>query len=256
LSRRPVLMVFDHVRVRPDMTIPRIVHFCFGFSPDFGHKPWSLIHYVSVASALRHIKPDEAFIHFEYQPRGPWWDLTRSMVRPVQIRAPREVFGNPVTHPAHRADVARLEILLQQGDIYLDSDVLVHRSFDTICNGPAVLGQQGLTEPLRVANAVILAEPGSRFIRKWLDSYRSFRSRGHDIYWDEHSVTVPGILAKRYPDSVRILPHSAFYWPLWFADDLKAMFGSSVREIVGEDTFATHLWETHSWKFVENLTPG
>jgi hypothetical protein len=32
--------------------IPRILHLCFGMSPDFGGKPWSLVHHVCLSSAL------------------------------------------------------------------------------------------------------------------------------------------------------------------------------------------------------------
>src|SRR5690348_2942769 len=107
------------------MPIPNILHFCFVFAPNFGNKPWSLIHYVSVASAIRHIKPEKATIYIEYEPEGPWWELSKGLLESVHVRAPREVFGNPVVHPAHRADIARLQILLDQGGIYMDCDVVV-----------------------------------------------------------------------------------------------------------------------------------
>jgi hypothetical protein len=237
------------------MRVPKILHFCFGFSSTFGHKPWSLIHHVSVASAIDRIRPDAAFIYFEYQPQGPWWDLSRRLLTPVHMVAPREVFGNPVIHPAHRADVVRLQKLLKHGGIYLDTDVLVHRSFDPMCDYPTVLGQQGKDGSLGMANAIILAEPESDFIRLWLDSYRTFRSRGRDQYWDEHSVKIPAILAARHPEAIRPMSHRAFYWPLWYNDHLKMIFGPSAEVIVNDDTFATHLWETHAWRYLEHLTP-
>ena len=56
--------------------------------------------------------------------------------------APREIFGNPLFHVAHRADVLRLEKLLSKGGIYLDPDVYVHRSFDDLLMYRTVLGQQ------------------------------------------------------------------------------------------------------------------
>ena len=99
---------------RPIM-IPKILHFCFGMSPEGGDKPWSLVHHVCVTSAIECIKPKQAFFYYESIPRGPWWALTRNLVTPVKVRAPREIFGNPLIHPAHRADVLRLEKLLEHG---------------------------------------------------------------------------------------------------------------------------------------------
>src|SRR5215475_10420182 len=112
--------------------IPKILHYCFGMSPDFGGKPWSLIHHVCVRSAVRHIRPSEVFLYCEYEPSGPWWELTRPLVTVQKIEGPRAIFGNPLLHPAHQADVVRVEKLLETGGIYLDADVFVHKSFDAL----------------------------------------------------------------------------------------------------------------------------
>src|SRR5689334_1021510 len=112
------------------MKIPKIIHYCFGLSPNFGGKPWGLVHHVCVRSAVELIKPDQVLLYFEYEPSGPWWDLTRPLVNLVKVTAPREVFGRPVNKVAHRADVLRLQRLIESGGIYLDCDVLVQRSFD------------------------------------------------------------------------------------------------------------------------------
>jgi hypothetical protein len=236
------------------MRIPNILHFCFGLSPTFGDKPWSLLHHVSVVSAIDQIKPDAAYLYYEYEPSGPWWELSRKLLTPIRIDAPREVFGNPLRHPAHRADIVRLQKLLDIGGIYLDADVFVHRSFEPLLNNSAVLGQEG---EYGLANAVILAEPHAEFLQLWYDSYRQFRSKGRDEYWNEHSVKVPAILAKRYPSKITTLPPKAFFWPRWHRDHLKMIYGNDRTDIVSAETYATHLWETHAWTlYVENLTPG
>src|ERR1017187_9567646 len=122
--------------------IPKVLHYCFGMSPDFGGKPWSLVHHACLTSAVTHIKPTDVFFYCEYEPTGPWWELTRRMVTVRRIVAPREIFGNPLLHAAHRADVVRLEKLLAVGGIYLDADVFVHGSFDRLLSHAAVLGEQ------------------------------------------------------------------------------------------------------------------
>jgi len=223
--------------------------------PGFGGKPWSLVHHVCVASAVRRIRPDRVFLYFQYEPSGPWWDLTKPLLTPVRIQAPAEVFGRPLLHPAHQADVVRLEKLLEVGGIYLDADVLVQRSFDGLLDHSTVLGQEGVGAQEGLANAVILAEPGAPFVRRWYEEYRTFRGRGHAEYWKEHSVEVPARLAKAYPGEVTVLPHEAFYWPLWTAAHLRWIFESS-RPIDLEHTYANHLWESLAWsEYLRDLTP-
>jgi hypothetical protein len=236
--------------------IPKVLHYCFGFDKAFGGKPWSLVHYICVRSAIERIKPDKAFIYYEFEPTGEWWIEAVKFLTPIKIRAPREIFGNELCHPAHRADVVRLEMLMQQGGIYLDADVFVHKSFDHLLDNSVVLGQEGIDAEHGVANAVILAEPGARFLKTWYQDYRSFRSKGVDQYWNEHSVRRPGLLAKSHPGDVTILPHTAFYWPLWTPDDLKLLFEAPPSvELCG--SLANHLWESNAWgEYLEGLTPG
>jgi hypothetical protein len=195
--------------------IPKILHYAFGLAKDFGGKPWSLVHHVCLKSALARIAPDKAFFYYEFEPSGPWWELSRQLVTPVRIEAPREIFGRPLAHVAHRAGVVRLQKLIEHGGIYLDADVLVQRSFDDLLNHSTVLGQEGLDAGVGLADAVILAEPQSPFLCRWLNEYRSFRSTGRDEFWNEHAVKLPLRLARAYPNEITVLPHTAFFWPLW-----------------------------------------
>lgn len=44
-----------------------------------------------------------------------------------KVRDVTEIWGNPVLHFAHKADVIRLEALKEFGGVYLDVDVLITR---------------------------------------------------------------------------------------------------------------------------------
>jgi hypothetical protein len=236
--------------------IPKILHYCFGYDRSFGGKPWSLVHFVCVKSAVARIRPDRAFIYYEYEPGGVWWQRTLELITAVKIRAPRDVFGNPLQHPAHRADVIRLTTLIEQGGIYLDCDVFVHENFDHLLDSSVVLGKQGANGELGLGNAVVLAEPGAPFLKKWYDEYRWFRSKGFDRHWDEHSVRVPLALSRSFPNQLTILPHNAFYWPLWMPSHLDMIYGSP-SESATRSTLANHLWESAAWEsYLENLTPA
>lgn len=236
--------------------IPKVLHYCFGMSPDFGGKPWSLVHYACVKSAIERLKPTDALFYCEYEPTGPWWELTRSMVTVEKVRAPREIFGNPLMHGAHQADVLRLEKLLSLGGIYLDADVFVHSSFDSLLGNATVLGEERVEGTVvGLCNAVILAESGAPFLERWHSEYRWFRSKGHDNYWDEHSVRLPYQLSKSFPGEVTILPHSAFFWPTFTEKGLARIYNSA-ETIDLSGVYATHLWESPAWeRYLEHLTP-
>jgi hypothetical protein len=237
--------------------IPKILHYCFGLSSGFGEKKWSLVHHVCLKSAVERIKPTDVRFYCEHEPEGPWWDLSRKLVSIEKITAPQEIFGNPLTHVAHQADVVRLEKLLTMGGIYLDIDVLVHKDFADLLDYHAVMGEQHVGGTVRgLCNAVILAEAQAPFLSRWLAAYRSFRSRGRDEYWDEHSVRVPYTLSRQFPDEITRLPSSAFFWPTFTQEDLALIFVSGTR-IDMTNAYATHLWESLAWEpYLEDLTPG
>jgi hypothetical protein len=233
--------------------IPKKLHFCFGFTPDFAGKPWGLVHYACVKSAIERIKPDEASLCYEYEPSGPWWELTKALLQLVPVKAPREIHGRPLVHAAHRADVVRLRRLLEHGGIYLDTDVLVNKDFAPLLGASCVLGTEA-ADTIGLCNAVILAEANAPFLRRWLESYHSFRSEGEDAYWNEHSVTIPNQLAAECPEEITVLDHKAFFWPLWTSDHLKWMFAST-NNLEAPDAYAHHLWESRAWiEYLENLT--
>jgi Glycosyltransferase sugar-binding region containing DXD motif len=236
--------------------VPKILHYTFGMASDFGGKPWSLVHYACLKSAVERITPDQVFLYYEFEPSGPWWELSRELITPVRIEAPREIFGRPLAHVAHRSDVVRLQKLIEHGGIYLDADVLVQRGFDDLLNHQTVLGQEGIDAQMGLANAVILAEPHSQFLLRWLEEYRSFR---WDVAvretWNEHSVKLPARLAHAHPSEITVLPHTAFYWPLWIKEHLDWIFASNKPICLGQ-AYANHLWENLAWeRYLEDLTP-
>lgn len=235
--------------------IPKLLHYTFGLAKDFGGKPWSLLHHVCLRSAIERLKPDQVNFYYEYEPSGPWWELSRKFVTPIQIEAPHAIHGRPLMHVAHRADIVRLQKLVEFGGIYLDADVLVQRSFDDLLGASTVLGREGIEDNTRMANAVILAEPNAPFLVRWLDQYHSFRSTGRDEYWNEHSVKLPAQLAQEFPDEIHVLPPTAFFWPLWTPEHIKWIFDST-EPIALEGVYANHLWESEAWSYIKQATAG
>jgi hypothetical protein len=160
-------------------------------------------------------------------------------------------------HVAHQADVLRLERLIEMGGIYLDPDVFVHRNFDDLLNHQTVLGiQETGGKIVGLCNAVILAQSGAPFLRRWYATYNTFRSTGHDAFWDEHSVRLPYQLAKDAPGEVTVLPNSAFFKISFRSSDIQKLYASKKQLDLG-GVYASHLWETPAWElYLRYLTPG
>jgi len=63
--------------------------------------------------------------HYEHLPRGPWWDEIVPHLTLIKTIVPDEIYGRPIRHFAHKADVLRLLAMKYSGGIYLDIDMFV-----------------------------------------------------------------------------------------------------------------------------------
>lgn len=234
-----------------DDMIPKIIHFIFGLAGDFGGKPFSFIHYMAIRSA--HVCNPDYKIRFycKHEPAGLYWDAARRYFELVMVEPPSSIHGRPLMHVAHQADVLRLQYLLEQGGVYLDLDTITVRSFDPLLDHQMVMGVQGRGAKIDgLCNAVMLAAPGSSFVRRWLESYRTFRSTGRDKYWDEHSVQLPLKLAKAHPEEITILDRGAFFYPSAERQGILDLF---VEDKSFPAAYCHHLWEGLAWRLVEGI---
>ena len=232
--------------------IPNIFHFCYGLSPDFGGKPFSLVHYLAVKSAYEINKPEEIFFYYSFEPEGEWWSSTKELVTLRKTIAPEEIFGNPLVHVAHKADIIRLQALIESGGIYMDLDTISKKPFTNLLNNKFVIGKQGKWRNMGLCNAVMMSEKNSEFARIWMDEYRSFRSKGKDKYCAEHSVSVPLKLSKKFPKLLHIEKYSSFHFPLYYSHGLRDLFVNCEDY---SEAYCHHLWEGGSWdKYLKDLT--
>lgn len=255
--------------------IPNILHFVFGMAPDFGGKPFSLAHYLSVKSAVELNKPSVAYFHYQYEPEGECWQKAKPLLTLNKIIAPDFFMGRPLYHVAHKADVVRLQALKETGGIYLDLDTISVKPFTNLLDHSFAIGQElkvkyipknwrqlikykmGLIkESSKIAsglcNAVLLSEKNSEFVNLWLNEYKTFRSKGRDKYWNEHSVLVPEKLAAAHPEKITQLSPYVFHYPLYDKAGLKLMF-EEVTEF--PEAYLHHLWESFSWdQYLSRLT--
>jgi GT2 family glycosyltransferase len=219
--------------------VPNIVHFVFGYNPD--STVFSFINYVAVLSALHVLRPDQVMMHCLYEPTGFFWDLVKPFVKLVQGRDVHSVFGNPVDHYAHKADIIRLEVLLEYGGIYLDADVVTLRPFGDVMDSECTLGQEGqdrmfLSRKVGLCNGVVAAAPNATFLRLWYEEYRMFDQEK----WNFHSVQLPQKIASAQPEIVSQRSFDTFHWPLWDSAGMDLMMDSF--EYNYTNNLAVHVW--------------
>jgi hypothetical protein len=223
---------------------------------------FSLVSYLAIRSAAAVNEPDELTVYYDEKPSGPWWDLASEYITDaIEVDPPRSVGGVPVEHPAHRADLLRLQVLLESGGIYLDLDVLSVRPLAPFRNESFVLGQEGENGCYGLCNGIILAEADSVFGKEWLSGFdpatsrwQGFRSRGHDEYWSEMSVKYPAHLATLFPEHITTAPYDAFHWPTWTDEHLEWLFRGRGDDF--PNAYCHHLWQSQSWDgYLKDLTP-
>ena len=228
--------------------IPNNIHIIYGLSPTFGWDeyehfvsevgktmtrpkadPFNIIRYLTIKSAYDLNKPDNIFFYYKHKRYGEWWDRALEYITPVEIEPPTEIFGNPVNHFAHQADVIRLQILIEEGGIYLDSDVLCNKSFEPLLNiegeqGDFIMSKEG-DDLHKLSNAVMLSKKGAEFPETWLGRYTNF----NDDVWVEHSIELPYKLSEEFPDKLTVLGHKTFAWPLYHSEHLRWFFRNGVN---------------------------
>jgi len=118
-----------------------------------------------------------------------------------------------VHHGAQLADLVRLEVLWNEGGIYLDSDMEPYRPLDPLLPLSAFAAWE---DRYRVPNAVIGAVPGHPAIRECLDLAVQRLTDGVE---DITVATGPGVLTDVLPwrSDVLLLPPGAFY-PFHYRD--------------------------------------
>ena len=218
--------------------IPKIIHFI-----HFGFTDFVFIHYLAIKTA--HINnPDyKIYLYYCKEPvDNIYWNYIKEFCTLVYTEPPTEIFNNKLTRYAHKADIIRLQKLLEHGGIYLDIDVLTNKSFDDLLNTDktCVMGLQATNTQFQgLCNAVIFAKPKSKFLQIWYDEYKNF----DNSQWDYHSVHLPLLLASQYSDLIDIKSQEAFFPCSWF--DFDVLFTKNNNFTKLDNSYTLHLWETH-----------
>jgi hypothetical protein len=228
--------------------LPRLVHFIFGMTPQIGAGEFGLHHYICIKSARKNYPDHDLVLWHAYQPEdNAYWRAAAGLCRMIEVAAPTQIFGNPLTHHAHRTDVLRLQVLIEYGGIYLDLDSIVVRPLTDqfVLNtlmGIEVNVNSAITCGL--CNAMIAAAARASFLRRWLDCFEFFNSSGTDANYAFFASRLPLILARQRSDDVTILGHRAFF-PYWCDESgLRNIFETAGQPPA--ETYSIHLWESQA----------
>lgn len=217
------------------------------------NRQWKLHHYLCVKSAVINSKFDSINLWVDQEPSGKYWDQTKSFVNLIKIDPPAEIFGIPITEEAHKSDVIRLQILIENGGIYTDCDTIFVKPFNSLLNNKCVMGQQNINGSEGLCPAVIMALPNSIFCKTWLYEFKNYFKGGPpgSDTWCTHSVYLPKILSTTLKNEITILDHERFFWPLYHTEHMKALFEENH---IFPNAFSHHLWESSGKNYLNGLT--
>jgi hypothetical protein len=244
---------------------------------DFGGKPFGLLHYLAIESARQCNNPDTIYFHYQYEPEGEFWDMAKPHLKLNKIIAPTEIYGNKLYHVAHQSDIVRLEMLRDIGGIYMDLDTISKKPLHEFRTEKFVIGQEFTPQvhfsvlkkimkcftrrslyPILnpkisgLCNAIMMSEKNSDFINLWLESYKTFRSKGRDEFWAEHSIIMPLELSKRYPETLCVLGPYHFHYPIYDEKSMDMLFNKTIDF---KEAYVHHLWESYTWDiYFKDLT--
>jgi hypothetical protein len=235
----------------PVPPVPNLIHFIF-----LGEgTPFRFLHHLAILSALVRSGPDEIVVYGIREPvESPWWRKIRPVISYEPVEPIREFRGKKIDAYQHRADIIRLEKLIEHGGIYLDIDVLTLRSLSPLRRHRCVVGGERYRDGsdvvrsndprdfASVTNAVLMAEPGSPYLEEWYERMVI----GDD--WAHHAVVTPHELILERPELAHVEPVESFM-PVSYRDDfvftdLPPEERALLLETRFRDSYTVHFWET------------
>lgn len=206
--------------------IPKIIHYCW-----FGNNPKSDLNKQCLDSWHR-VMPD-------YQIKE--WNETNW---PLDNDYSKAAYDKELW--SRLSNYVRLQVLFLEGGIYLDTDVEVIKSFDTLLQHECFLGfQQEQQNADWVNNAVLGAQAGHQFLNRCMELTQQLFAETGEFY---RSPTVVTMVLKQMGltgyglqqlDNVTVYPCEYFYPYPWFSNFTPAC--------IQENTYCIHYWEA-TWR--------
>jgi hypothetical protein len=220
--------------------VPKVIHFVFGLSADFGGRPFNIMHMLAVRSAAERFRPEQMFFHHEFEPDNAFFREVKSLLTLMPTKAPTRTSGNAPGHFAHPVDIVRLQTLKEFGGVYLDLDTITVASLDPLLSSSFTIGLQGKTPLEGFGNAVMAAAPQDPFVTAWLARYDDLAAAPGDC----SSVQLPYLMWRSGKFSANVKDYDYFHWPYCDDPGLRMMFE---EDHIFDRALLHHLWEKKSF---------
>ena len=173
----------------------------------------------------------------EFERLHPGWDCKtyREPIDPAEWPLTGDLFAR-CQNGAQKAGLIRLEALVRDGGVYVDSDVIPFRSFEPLLRCEAFAGWEDETT---VPDAVLGCTPNHPAFVQMIEKARSSIEGGGDAW-----LSGPGVTTETLPgrNDVILLPPGSFY-PFHYLEKKR---GPQVNENPPPFAFCAHQWH-HSW---------
>ncbi|XP_070547713.1 uncharacterized protein [Ptychodera flava] len=179
-----------------ETVIPNIAHFLWFYEDQ----PLRFDQFISILSAYAVMKADKIMIHTDMEPIGKYWEILKETINTLEIvplHLPQLCLFNNVHH---RTDLARLQILLKYGGVYLDNDVIVVRSLEPLRHYDFVMGREIPLNPDFLNNGIIMASKNSQFLKLFYLGYKIY----YGNCWSCDSMQYANALAIQFPDLIHV----------------------------------------------------
>ncbi|XP_077868247.1 uncharacterized protein LOC144358428 [Saccoglossus kowalevskii] len=202
--------LYGNLKPHDKMVVPNIAHFIWFTCHKFRFE-----NLISILSVHRSMRPERILFHTDCEPDNKWWFQAKQLIPVLEVinrTAPTTVFNHTLNPkwPEHSADIARLQILIEMGSVYFDTDVIVLAPLEPLRHYDYVAAKPSQDV---VSNGIIFAEKNSRFLRYFYNSYKNYIKS----CWGCSSVRMQNKLAKSHWDLLHIEPTSLIGppWNQW-----------------------------------------
>jgi len=223
--------------------IPNICYFIFGFKKQ--EYPFLFVYYLAVYSAYIVNNPDKILFYYHYEPNGVWWDKLKDIktLEFIKIDIPTHIGNKIIKKIAHKADKLRMDLLLNNGGIYLDIDTICVKPWKELLNNDVVLGKESSNS---ICNAIMFTKKQSVFFKLWDKHYEEHFEPDK---WGEASILLPYQLNNKYPNLITLKSEDYFFLPSW--SETNKIFENKYD--IPNNLITLHLWETISLKYLKEI---
>ena len=182
-----------------DLPVPNVIHLLWYGK---GEHQFDIQNAIGLYSILTVSKPCLLILHGNVEHTGPLWNtmlpLAKNVVR-VHKEPTTHIKGRKIRNVQNMADIGRIELLIEYGGIYLDSDMIITRKLDLFRSVQFAANKEGGDGSL--SNGILIAVPGQELLKIWLDSWDTYDG----VSWTSHSTWGITKLARKYPHLISYL---------------------------------------------------